>query len=204
MNRIDIINALITKNRYKSYLEVGVREGACLNNINIEYKIGVDPMGPPADYHITSDEYFEIAQIEGHTYDIIFIDGLHLYKQGIKDIKNAASILNKGGTIVVHDCNPPTEWHQRPYKEYLLEGGDWNGTIWKCIVELRHLNPNFIVNVVDVDWGCGIIKISNDFEEKYTDAPLEKCWEWDYFDEHRKVLLNLISLDVFKEEYLNA
>jgi len=45
-------------------------------------------------------------------YDVIFIDGLHYYKQVLKDIKNSLKILNKDGFILVHDCLPRTLAHQ--------------------------------------------------------------------------------------------
>jgi len=43
MKRNHIINSLIEKHGYKSYLEIGVRYGLCLRTINCDYKVGVDP-----------------------------------------------------------------------------------------------------------------------------------------------------------------
>jgi len=39
MYRYDIINALIRKNKYKTYLEIGVRDNHCFNKINIKDKV---------------------------------------------------------------------------------------------------------------------------------------------------------------------
>ena len=44
MYRYNIINALIRKNNYKKYLEIGVRDNHCFNKIQIKDKSGCDPM----------------------------------------------------------------------------------------------------------------------------------------------------------------
>ena len=49
-------------------------------------------------------------------YDVIFIDGLHLEKQVIKDIGHALQHLNKNGTIVLHDCKPGSKFHQEEHR----------------------------------------------------------------------------------------
>ena len=89
MNRVSIINSLIEKNNYKTYLEIGVRNpDDCLNHINCELKHGVDPGvegNYPVTFNMTSDEFFEINK---STYDIIFIDGLHIDEQVERDIIN--------------------------------------------------------------------------------------------------------------------
>ena len=59
MNRVSIINSLIEKNNYKTYLEIGVRNpDDCLNHINCELKYGVDPGvegNYPVTFNMTSD-----------------------------------------------------------------------------------------------------------------------------------------------------
>lgn len=77
--RWDIINDLIKKNGYKSYLEIGVYNRALnFNQIKAKIKWCVDPdVNANADVVCTSDMYFESAIQAGEKYDIIFIDGLH-------------------------------------------------------------------------------------------------------------------------------
>jgi len=43
MTRYDIINLLIEKNNYNSYLEIGYQDGICYDNIKISEKNAVDP-----------------------------------------------------------------------------------------------------------------------------------------------------------------
>ena len=65
------------------------------------------------------------------TFDVIFIDGLHLADQVEKDIDNALKFIKEDGFIILHDVNPPTEWHAR--ESYLFfnspAAGAWNGTV---------------------------------------------------------------------------
>ena len=42
-SRKSIINHLIEKNNFKSYLEISVYEGQNFKNINVKFKVGVDP-----------------------------------------------------------------------------------------------------------------------------------------------------------------
>ncbi len=43
MNRVQIIQSLIDRYNFKSYLEVGVQAGHCFNTIQCAHKVGVDP-----------------------------------------------------------------------------------------------------------------------------------------------------------------
>lgn len=194
--RYDIINSLIEKNGYKSYLEIGVRNpDECFNLINCELKHGVDPMVEgnfPVTFKMTSDEFFEINKL---TYDIVFIDGLHLDYQVELDIINSLKFLNDGGTIVLHDCNPVDLHHQR--EDY--GGGGWNGTVWKAIVKLRSDRNDIYTSVVDMDFGCGIIQKSTTPNILKNDNPY---YSYNKFNSKREYYLNLISKQKFIEDYL--
>jgi hypothetical protein len=151
MTRIDIINKLISKNNYKKYLEIGVQNGHCFNQIVCESKTAVDPESTVKECKkITSDEFFAKNKAE---FDIIFIDGLHHYQQVYKDIKNALEVLSKNGTIVCHDMLPPDENHQKVPRMQ----DAWTGDCWKAWVLLRGTRSDLSMRVVDHDYGCGII-----------------------------------------------
>lgn len=223
MNRWDIINTIIKKKNYYSYLEVGTSNFLNYNQIIINNKECIDPQIQyygKYTYNMTSDEAFKIIIQNKKKYDIIFIDGLHNSVQVTKDIKNSLLSLNSGGTIVLHDCNPPTPWHacipppnpiNRP----------WNGDCYKSIIEYRFLNPNVYTAVVDTDWGVGIIEpyLSStnvlDLDKIQTNnilnnndivvgGPLiinNKIITWDFFNLNRVNLLNLISVEQFIKLY---
>ena len=194
-SRTSIINHLINKNHYSKYLEIGVRKGNNFNKIKCENKLGVDPeplINGDNILKMYSDEFFRSNK---EYFDIIFIDGSHLEKQVDKDIVNSLSVLNENGIIVMHDCNPPTEFHQR--ENYEINGNfpQWNGTVWKSFVKIKMLNKNVIMNCVNCDWGVGLIKkqkINNNFKVK-------KNLTYSFLKKNRNDLLSLISVKEFIE-----
>jgi hypothetical protein len=149
ISRLDLILKIINKNNYKSYLEIGCDDNKIFNSINLKRKIGVDPyMG--GNFRGTSDEFFFQNR---EKFDCIFIDGLHIYDQVKKDIVNSISVLNKNGTIILHDCLPQTLSAQAvPRHRYL-----WNGDVWKAIVEARTWSHVDTITV-SIDQGVSIIK----------------------------------------------
>lgn len=189
MNRTGILNYLIKKNGFKSYLEIGVRAALNFNVINIESKEGVDPAGN-CKYVMTSDNFFKQNT---KFYDVIFIDGLHIAEQVTRDIYNSLTFLNKNGMIVLHDCNPKEEWYQ---VEVYKGGGIWTGTVWKAIALLRISDPNVNICVVDTDHGIGIIRPGN---QKLFNAKVED-FDYKFLNDNRKELLNLVSEKEFVAE----
>lgn len=195
--RTHIINELIGRRNYKTYLEIGVGNGQNIKQIKLprENIVSVDP-APECDWvthPITSDAFFAA---DTRKFDLIFIDGLHLTEQVDKDIANAFDRLNEGGTVVLHDCNPAREEHAGP--EWIAP--QWNGTVWQSVVKARCTNPNLSIAVVDTDYGCGVFQRGT--QTLYTAAPLETCLTWKYFSENRREILNLISPDDFIKTYL--
>ena len=164
-SRTDLINYLIKQNNYINYLEIGVRDPKDnFNHVIAPHKDGVDPCyehpkTAEINYPITSDEFFEL--IKGHDikYDIIFIDGLHLWEQVDKDITNSLNHLHPKGTIVLHDCNPIKESHQ--IREF-TPGTHWNGDVWKAILKHRIENKSIKITVIDTDEGLGVINFGDE------------------------------------------
>lgn len=198
MTRTELINSLIKKNNYKSYLEIGVntpaQPGYNWVGINVELKHGVDP-NVDTTYRVTSDEFFEkhIKQ----KYDIIFIDGLHLFEQVYKDIINSLKCLNNNGIIVVHDCNPETEITQR--RERVTSA--WHGDVWKAIVKLRIEEENLEIYTVNTDEGCGIIKVGK--QKTLIINEKDDINDYNFLNNNRLKALNLISVNEFKNKFLS-
>lgn len=188
MQRYDIINHLIRTHGYKSYLEIGVcNPKDCFDKIMIDFKIGVDPNGA-ATYTMTSDEFF--AQNVTARYDIIFIDGLHIHEQVLKDIENSLTRLHDGGTIVMHDCLPEEEYQQ--LREG-ISGMPWNGDTWKAFADMRCTRSDLAMCVIDTDWGCGIVKPG--CQLLYSKPKSD--WTWDIFVVNRQELMNVITVEEF-------
>ena len=208
-NRTEVINFLLSQlNRETNYLEIGVRNPEDnYSKIKSKTKYSVDPgiefEANPVDFKMTSDEFFsnldqnKILSVD-IKFDLIFIDGLHLAEQVDKDILNALKYVNEDGFIVLHDCNPPTEWHSREdyYFKSTPAGGLWNGTTWKAFLKWR-FDDSVESCCIDTDWGVGVI--SKKYPIGKTSHQQNLFFEYKTFDKYRTELLNLMTFDNFKE-----
>ena len=141
------------------YLEIGVARNTVFNCIplKIENKIGVDPVNG-GTHRMTSDNFFLENKIK---FDVIFIDGLHHYKQCQKDCLNSLKFLNPGGIILLHDFLP-----QNSYEELIpKKQSSWTGDVWKVAVELTQ-SKNIDFCIANIDKGVGIVKPSKNYEYK--------------------------------------
>lgn len=190
--RIDIINYLIKKNDYKTYLEIGVQNGISFRGVElpIENKVGVDPDPfSKATIHSTSDEFFKENK---KTFDIIFVDGLHECEAVHRDITNSLAILNEGGVVICHDMSPLSKEAQQVPRIQKL----WNGDCWLAWMKFRLNNPELSMAVIDTDHGCGVIKKGS--QETLT---IDKFLTYENLEKNRKQWLNLISVEEFKQLY---
>ena len=181
--RLEVLQGLIDEIPDAVYLEVGVSRGLTFRQIRSSTKIAVDPTfrfrvpmrdrlrramgrrGGELYFEMPSDEFFA-----GHApraigpkgLDVAFLDGLHEWRQTLRDVDNALEHLTPSGCIVLHDCNPQSESAAAPSLEaaQALAGytGTWNGDIYKVIVHLRVTRPDLEVFVIDEDQGLGVIR----------------------------------------------
>ena len=148
---------------------------------------------------ITSDEFFNKKCSQ--KYDIIFIDGLHVSSQTLKDFDNALNFLNDNGTIMMHDCHPTKIKHVRSYKEFKKQkgrGGSWCGDVWKAIAHLIMTRDDLKIRTVSKDFGLGVIRRGHGNKSNF-DIPVDQM-DFDFLKKNRKELLNLVSW----EELLNS
>jgi hypothetical protein len=162
----------------------------------------------------------------GLRYDIILVDPWHEYGTSIRDLRAAFDLIEGGGMLVVHDCLPPNPEVATPG----FIPGAWCGVTYKAYLDFVCARSDLDYRTVDIDYGCGIIRklsrsrwakalrmagrildsrrqrwaehrqrgllwrqwheIGNDFEHTFQ-----------FFEKHKKELLNLISPDEFWAEY---
>ena len=146
--RYEILNKIIQKKKFNNYLEIGCFKDENFNEIKIANKTGVDPVSG-GTIRDTSDNFFLNNKI---FFDIVFIDGLHLYEQVRKDIQNSLKFLNPNGIIVLHDCIPLKIRDQMIPRSH----EHWNGDVWKAIVEARTFEDLDTYTIL-ADQGLGII-----------------------------------------------
>lgn len=229
MTRIDIINYLLKGKERSTYLEIGVRTGACFFRINAKHKVGVDPSFLISKkrylkeylfninnfnnrfFKETSDDFFAkrkkfLKKING--FDVIFIDGLHMYDQVLKDVENGLNHLKPDGFIVLHDCNPqnrlaalrafsPDELIEKYGERF---NGVWNGDVWKVIPHLRSRGDlNLDISVIDCDHGIGIIKKSKEGNKLVCNIENLSELTYEDLDRNRIEWLNLKSPNYIKD-----
>lgn len=186
LSRADIINAFIRKCNYSSYLEIGVESGYNMAQIKSADKTGVDPdVNSKATLHQTSDEFFATNK---RKFDLIFIDGLHEDWQVEKDIDNALKFLEKGGTIVMHDCLPPDEATAAVPRIQ----NQWTGDVYKAFLKFRSKRKDLEMFTVDTDFGCGVIRLG-----KQETISLSNNISWNDFVSNKEKWMNIKSCEQF-------
>ena len=179
-NRQFIVQDIINRKKYKSYLEIGCFKNELFDQIICDKKIGVDPYSG-GTLRKTSDDFFKD---NNYKFDCIFIDGLHRYHQVIRDIKNSLNVLNSEGIILLHDCLPNNYYDQAiPRCQY-----NWNGDVWKAIVECRTIEE-IDTYTCYADYGIGVIfKRKNRNKLELKDQNFSKLKFSYYFHDYKKIM----------------
>ena len=163
--RWDLIDYLIQKNKFENYLEIGCDDDQLFSKVNIKNKIGVDPVSG-GNIRKKSDDFFSSNKDK---FDLVFIDGLHIYEQVKKDILNSLKCLKENGIILVHDCMPDS-LSKQAVPRYKMK---WNGDVWKAIVDLRQ-REDLEIYTCEIDEGIGIITKRKNTSILKLDKPVKK------------------------------
>ena len=177
-SRLDVVQAALERAPAGAYLELGVRDGACLHRVRAATRVGVDPafgFSAPLGarlgralrrrhglllYEETSDAFFGSHAARVGPFAVVFVDGLHTADQSHRDVLHALDHLVDGGFVILHDCNPRTPAAAAPSLEEATRTpgyvGEWNGDVYRTIVRLR-TRPDLRVEVLDADHGLGIV-----------------------------------------------
>lgn len=164
---------------------------------------------------MTSERFFRKKlsgfKIENYP-DLVFIDGLHTFKASLEDVLNSLKYLKSGGSIVLHDCFPPTKAAATPARSLAeaankeVEGwkGTWCGDVWKTIVYLKMRYPATLdIYVLNADMGLGVVRLKgNDVLEKNIEPKLfSKVDSMSYKDlvENPESLINLCELHQYSK-----
>jgi hypothetical protein len=150
-------------------------------------------------YQLTSDVFFAgAADMLARTgIDVAFVDGLHEWRQAVRDVEACLAHLNEGGVVVMHDCLPTKAIYATPADQLETArqspewDGTWTGDVWKAAVWLRASRDDLRVCVLDCDWGLGLItRGTPESMLAYTDAEIA-AMSFDDFRARRTEILNL-------------
>ena len=152
-NRIALVNLLCASRLDGSYLEIGCQGNFLFDSIPMIDKIGVDPKvgGTHKEY---SDDFF-IKNTK--FFDVIFIDGLHVYDQVRRDVANSIKFLKPGGWIAIHDMLPEDAISEHVP---MVSRGPWSGDVWKVAFELAS-STGIEFRLIKIDYGVGLFRVTN-------------------------------------------
>jgi hypothetical protein len=149
-NRTAVINLVLATKPEARYLEIGCADNKTFDSVIAAQKVGVDPR-KGGTHRMTSDEFFRTWT--GGDFDVIFIDGLHVYEQAARDLRNSFKLLNDGGWVVLHDMLP-SNW----LEEHVPRISDpWTGDVWKVGFELAQ-TKDVDFKIVEIDFGVGVVQ----------------------------------------------
>ncbi len=152
------INVLARRLGAKSYLEIGVNQGVTFRDVAIERRTGVDVKflfdtaalaNANTDFHtVTSDNYFNTLPMS-RTFDIVFIDGLHVFEQVIRDFSNTVCHSHRRSVIILDDTLPSDVYSSlrddRQAHHFRHLSGDnsnaWHGDVYKAVAYIHDFWP---------------------------------------------------------------
>lgn len=192
LKRYEIIQNIINKKKFNSFLEIGSFNNDTFDKIKVPTKIGVDPV-KGGNVRLKSDEFFKVNK---SYFDIIFIDGLHLYEQVRKDFFNSLNFLNPYGIILIHDCLPNKFRDQNRLRSHEL----WNGDVWKLIVELRTLDYIQLYTII-ADHGVAIVKFGKNKNILKVNKDFRKLNYKDYCNNHFEFMNTITYEELVKNNF---
>jgi hypothetical protein len=152
----EFLQAVHQRLRPRTYLEIGVGNGRSLA-LSRARSVGVDPTfaidveldGDVALVRTTIDEYFArpdpLALTGGRRFDLVFIDGLHLFEVVLRNFCHAERMSTPWSVIIVNGVLPRKQSQARRSPV----SPDWTGDVYKLTGVLRKRRPSLTVLAVD-------------------------------------------------------
>jgi len=199
--KCDVINYLIKKYNYKSYLEISTTTTGFIydqiTNINKDVFLYKPPDNNDIVIRNDIEGIKDLKDIKNKKYDIIFVDPYHTFIQSKKDIELAYSLLNNNGIIIIHDCYPKHIDLVNP--EFTF--GPWCGETYKALIDFNINNSMVQTFVIDCDFGCGLIIKNKKRNIPYVlpDNMLLDNIDFDYFINNTEKLIDILSVSDFLE-----
>ena len=153
------------------YLEVGTQTGASLAKSKTK-SVSVDPQfvlkhdvwRDKPELHLfqtTSDDFFAQGHLDrlNATFNLAFLDGMHLYEFLLRDFINAERYMAPDGHIVLHDCLPWSENMALRDRRQVNQRA-WTGDVWKIVPILQQYRPDLKISIYDAA-PTGLVVVSN-------------------------------------------
>ncbi|MDE5833278.1 MAG: class I SAM-dependent methyltransferase [Desulfovibrio sp.] len=221
------INRLAKRLPAKTYLEIGVFKGETFVDVAIPEKTAVDPAfnfdvsvykndKNIRALEVTSSDFFKTLREEkaktgiSPLYDIIFLDGLHTFRQTFHDFLDTMPYSHPETIWIFDDTAPydpfcaiPNQRISYRYRAAFGIGGKpWHGDVFKCVFAIHDFYPFFSYATV---YGVGNPQTVVWRTQKASDrvrlfGDMEQISRLTYFD----LLGRLDALHPVKDEELDA
>lgn len=203
MKRYELINLICEHIGAQDYLEIGVCCGDTLSKVRAPNRLGVDPAADiesapesvraglqgAAMCDCDSDTFFANNT---ERFDVVFVDGLHVYEQAIKDVLNGFNCLRPGGYVVAHDMLPAGKAEAARTRSTRI----WNGDVWKMMFDIHHNHPAINSFVVDDDFGMAVLWV-NDPNVRFDPVWRRSCVDVPFavFEKERNRFMKIVRSD---------
>lgn len=151
------VNTLLAGNADARYLEIGLDRGYTFEDVEAAHRWGVDPQPQfvvgdlPSGtqvFAMTSDAFFEALTPDAR-FDLVFVDGLHVFRQAYRDVVHALRHIAPTGIVLVDDVVPIDEVSALPDLDESLrerrrrgwQGTPWHGDVYRLVPVLRDHHP---------------------------------------------------------------
>lgn len=176
VTRAQVVQACLDLFDKPRYLEIGVWKGKTLFPVKASSKVGVDPVFAfdvdtvkpkhpnTVFFSGTSDEYFASLDPSAR-FEVIYLDGLHLFEQILRDLINSLSFLTDDGIIVIDDVCP-TSYHSslaNPKHVHVVKNAlksddkNWMGDVYKIVFFIDSFLQQYKFRTVSNNHGQVII-----------------------------------------------
>jgi hypothetical protein len=168
----------------------------------------VPPDGLLIDYRTTGLDISECmtkVREDHRCIDIVLIDSFHDYECSWRDLVEGFQLIPDEGTLVVHDCLPPTVEVAQPKANPVF----WCGVTYQAFIDFVSSHQNLEFYTVDTDLGCGIIhKQPQATPISSNDTRAAALAEWEAnredpcaaflsFQTLKRTLVNMVSINEF-------
>ncbi len=171
--RADVVQSLLNLyERDTSYLEIGVSRGKTFHKVIASRKVAVDPkfrfdvdakraLFPNSTYRqVTSDAYFGTLP-PAERFDVIYLDGLHVAEQTLRDLMAAIAHLAPDGAIVIDDIFPSSfvaalpdaSDFERMRAHLAVADLSWMGDIYKLVFFIETFMQSWTFRCVEENHG---------------------------------------------------
>lgn len=209
------INRLLKELNLNSYLEIGVNTGRTFFDVKASSKTAVDPKFRFDKNKYQSDgiEFFETSSDDffnhnslGKKFDLIFLDGLHVFEQTFRDFCACMSCINEKSIIIIDDVMPDDVYSAIPNqsetykfrKAFGINNLSWHGDIYKIVFLIHDFFINFNYLTIHKKGNPQLI-LWRDTRKNFTPIfnSLEKISRLSFFDFYNlKNVLNLMEDEI--------